>query len=1319
MNQGGVWGSSYSKNYIIDNTTPTVTASPNGGLFNSTQTVTLNATDLLTNTTIFYTTDGSNPETSNTSNIYNNQITINNTTTLDYMAVNQVGTWSQEYTQTYTIDNLSPIASSNLNAGTYNTTQTATLTSNDPNAAIYYTEDTTNPITSITAILYTGPLNINQTTTLRYAALNPFGTWSPLYTVNYEIGNGTGINNTGQSYYTGPQTNNTIWTFATGTITYSTSVVGSDGTIYIGSTNDNLYAINPNGTLKWSYTTGNKIYSTPTIGADGTIYIASLDDYLYAINPNGTLKWKYKTGNQIASSPVISADGTIYIASTDDNLYAINSNGTLKWKYTSGSYYDGLATPSIGSDGTIYFGTVNSASSNGFLYAINPDGTLEWSYNTLLVQSAPILASNGTIYIGGYRQYSTNDLYAISSNGTLIWSYVVPGSNNYIMSWASASNGNIYVGTTHGILYALNSNGTQLWSYTEGSGQIRSMVIGSDGTIYSGCGSTITALNSNGTLKWTSTTGGTISGSVDLSPNGTLYVGSNAIYAFKDVPPVANFTASQTTGGVPIKIQFTDDSPSTTSWYWNFGDGTTSILQNPTHTYTAIGNYTVTETVTGPGGNSSTTLNIILSPIPPVVNFTATNSNGSSPLIVQFTDESQYATSWLWNFGDGTNSTLENPIYTYNKTGIYTVTETVTNPYGNNSLTQINFITVNDNRLINPDFETGDFTGWAVGSTTEITTNAHSGQYAAHLDFSGSQSTDFVQQNVDLTNVNSISFWGYGESTTWPFYVYIDGNLVQSPNAVYNTWTQYIIPTSNYTGIHTISIKWNGDAAYGADIDDFSMNITPTANFTANTTNGTAPLTVQFTDQSTGTVGSYYWDFGDGVGTSTQQNPNYTYTTIGTYSVTETVTGPDGNNTLVQTNYITVSSGLLNLSSINPANGTANVAYNQPITLTFNEPIQAGNAIDAITVTGSDGVARYITKTITGSTLTITPLDNWTPGTIYTITIPAYAVTDQNGVVLTTPYTSTFNTGQTLAISSVNPANGTSNVANNQPITLTFNEPIQTGNAIDAVTVTGSDGVARYITKTITGDTLTITPLDNWTPGTTYTITIPPNAVTDQNGIALTTPYTSTFNTGQTLAISRVNPANGTSNVANNQTIILTFNEPIKAGGAIDAITVTGSDGIARYINKTITGDTLTITPLDNWNLGTTYTITIPPNAVTDQNGIALTAAYNSTFNTTTAPTITSADPTNGTSNVAINKTITLTFNEPIQAGGALDAITVTGSDGVARYITKTIQGNTLTITPLDNWNLGTNYTITIPTNAVTDQNGIGLTEAYTSTFST
>ena len=114
----------------------------------------------------------------------------------------------------------------------------------------------------------------------------------------------------------------------------SSLAVGSDGTLYVRSTDSALYAVRPNGTIQWKFQTGG-VVSGPAIGADGTIYFGSTDAKLYAVNPNGTQKWAFQTGGAVESSPALAADGTVYIGSDDGNLYAV-INGAQKWVFATG-----------------------------------------------------------------------------------------------------------------------------------------------------------------------------------------------------------------------------------------------------------------------------------------------------------------------------------------------------------------------------------------------------------------------------------------------------------------------------------------------------------------------------------------------------------------------------------------------------------------------------------------------------------------------------------------------------------------------------------------------------------------------------------------------------------------------------------------------------------------------------------------------------------------------------------------------------------------------------------------------------------------------
>ena len=153
---------------------------------------------------------------------------------------------------------------------------------------------------------------------------------------------------------------------------------------------------------------------------------------------------------------------------------------------------------------------------------------------------------------------------------------------------------------------------------------------------------------------------------------------------------VAGFTASATSGKAPVTVHFTDSSVgSITKWFWNFGDGKTSTVRNPSHTYSKAGAYTVTLTITGAGGtNSCTQPDYITVYDAPKANFSASPSSGKPPLQVNFTNESTgLITSWLWSFGDGTTSMNENPEHTYNSPKTYTAKLTVYGPGGTSSKT--------------------------------------------------------------------------------------------------------------------------------------------------------------------------------------------------------------------------------------------------------------------------------------------------------------------------------------------------------------------------------------------------------------------------------------------------------------------------------------------------------------------------------------------------------------------------------------------------------------------------------------------------------
>ena len=119
-----------------------------------------------------------------------------------------------------------------------------------------------------------------------------------------------------------------LWEFKTGRGVISSPAIGSDGTVYVGSEDKKLYAINGKSGVKlWEFETEGRVDSSPAIGSDGTVYVGSFDNKLYAINGKSGVKlWEFETGGVVNSSPAIGSDGTVYVGSWDNKLYAIKTD---------------------------------------------------------------------------------------------------------------------------------------------------------------------------------------------------------------------------------------------------------------------------------------------------------------------------------------------------------------------------------------------------------------------------------------------------------------------------------------------------------------------------------------------------------------------------------------------------------------------------------------------------------------------------------------------------------------------------------------------------------------------------------------------------------------------------------------------------------------------------------------------------------------------------------------------------------------------------------------------------------------------------------
>jgi len=275
------------------------------------------------------------------------------------------------------------------------------------------------------------------------------------------------------------------WRYQTGGTVSSSPAIGADGTVYVGSTDNYLYALNPNGTLKWWYWTSGDV-SSPAVAADGTVYVGSEDGWLYALNPDGTLKWRVLAHGASLTSFAIAADGTVYHGA-DSCLYALSPSGVHRWRYKTYSLF--VYSPAVGADSTVYFGSID-----GFFRALYPNGTRRWQHNTGgRIWSAPAIAADGTIYVG-----VDSCLYALNADGTFKWQHNI--SNRVSSSPAIGADGTVYVGSYDGYLYALNAHSSLKWRYQTGGTVSSSPAIGADGTVYIGSDNYLYAIEGDSPL---------------------------------------------------------------------------------------------------------------------------------------------------------------------------------------------------------------------------------------------------------------------------------------------------------------------------------------------------------------------------------------------------------------------------------------------------------------------------------------------------------------------------------------------------------------------------------------------------------------------------------------------------------------------------------------------------------------------------------------------------------------------------------------------------------------------------------------------------
>ena len=288
------------------------------------------------------------------------------------------------------------------------------------------------------------------------------------------------------------------WKYGTKIIIWSSPAIAEDGTIYIGSWDNHLHAVNPNGTRKWRFE-ADDTSSSPAIAEDGTIYFGVMGPgnkgRIYAVNPNGTEKWTHVLAEEIESDVIVDRtgglyDGYIYVGTDGGAVLQISPNsatGVPEWTFAVGP--DIEVAPALSADGSIVYGL----GENGTVYAINAsDGLSAWGSNPDTSGSYhdvdPAVDTSGGVYDGTiYIMNSDQDglegayLSSVKTDGSgFNWERVpvkdpAAGSPEHSKSSPTVGpDGTIYVGTDDNHVYAINpSDGSVKWRMNLG-GNVRS-----------------------------------------------------------------------------------------------------------------------------------------------------------------------------------------------------------------------------------------------------------------------------------------------------------------------------------------------------------------------------------------------------------------------------------------------------------------------------------------------------------------------------------------------------------------------------------------------------------------------------------------------------------------------------------------------------------------------------------------------------------------------------------------------------------------------------------------------------------------------------
>lgn len=433
-----------------------------------------------------------------------------------------------------------------------------------------------------------------------------------------------------------------------------------------------------------------------------------------------------------------------------------------------------------------------------------------------------------------------------------------------------------------------------------------------------------TSTNATQTVNYNQ--GGSFSPALTVTmANGCAYTSTATNYIQANPLPIAQFSVTNNNGCAPLTPNIDNNSSGATSYLWAFGNGQTSTDFEPVITFTSGGLQFVRLTaITAAGCSSQVQINGAVTVTTPIANFSATNTSGCPPLNVQFTNTGSANGSYLWNFGDGTSSTQQNPNHVYSSLGEYDVTLIVSNGIGCSDTIAIEDMVYASNEIatytapqpitscspFTASFEIEQVPGesylWDFGDGyTEVGISpshmyTEAGEYVVSLLVENSSPCGLIYPEYQTIIIegetpefdvtinpcppHAVSFSDDSDDSVSWFWDFGDGTSSTAENPVHtypNMMSHHVsLTTTTSNGCSYSYIEFN------------AVNFASTsATFTSSYEPGPFPQTVNFNSTNPAAIG-WLWDFGDG-NTSTEENPVHTYLVDGNYPVTLQIETPD------------------------------------------------------------------------------------------------------------------------------------------------------------------------------------------------------------------------------------------------------------------------------------------------------------------------------------------------------------------------------------------------------------------------------------------